>query len=60
MPVRDSGALADALNRLLCDADLRHRLGEAGRERYVREFSAGRMTQRTLQLYRRLLPVSAL
>jgi rhamnosyl/mannosyltransferase len=59
VPVRDSGALADALNRLLCDAELRHRLGEAARGRYLREFSARRMTQRTLELYRRLLPATA-
>jgi len=36
VPPDDSAALAEALTRLICDPDLRNRLGSAG-ERYVRE-----------------------
>jgi len=59
VPVRDSGALAGALSRLLCDAELRRRLGAAARERYLREFSAQRMTERMLGVYRGLRPATA-
>jgi rhamnosyl/mannosyltransferase len=40
----DSGALAQAINRLLGDEVLRRRLGENGRERVHREFTIERMT----------------
>lgn len=56
VPVGDSAALAAALSRLLHDASLRRQYGEAARERYLKEFNAERMTRRTLDLYRRLLP----
>jgi rhamnosyl/mannosyltransferase len=55
VPVRDAAALASALRRLLDDEALRQRLGATGRQRYLREFDAGLMTQRTLELYSRLL-----
>lgn len=58
VPVRDSGALAGALGQLLHDEPLRERFGAASRERYLREFNAERMTRRTLDLYRRLLPAA--
>jgi len=38
-PERDAAALAEALGRLCADASLRHRLGAAGREHVLREFS---------------------
>lgn len=54
VPVRQPAALADALHELLADAALARRLGAAARRRYEEEFHAGLMTQRTLDLYRRL------
>jgi glycosyltransferase involved in cell wall biosynthesis len=49
-------ALAEALNRLLGDANLRARLGAAGRQRVEREFSVRQMIEKTAALYRRLAP----
>lgn len=54
-PVRDSQALADTLCRLLDDPPLSRRLGEAARERYLSSFTAERMTQQTIELYRSLV-----
>lgn len=53
-PAGDAPALAAALRRLLDDAPLRHQLGVAARGRYMREFTADLMTERTLALYQRL------
>jgi rhamnosyl/mannosyltransferase len=55
VPVRQPAALSAALNRLLQDAPLRQRMGAAARQRYVQNFHASQMTQRTLALYQRLL-----
>jgi rhamnosyl/mannosyltransferase len=52
----DEQALAQALNRLLGDPALRARLGEAGRRRVAEEFSVRQMVDRTVALYRRLVP----
>jgi rhamnosyl/mannosyltransferase len=49
-------ALARALNRLLGDPVLRARLGEAGRRRVAEEFSVTQMVEKTVALYRRLVP----
>lgn len=57
VPPRDPQALAEALTNLLSDDDLRVKMGEAARKRYEDEFGAALMTKRTLELYRRLLPV---
>ena len=56
VPAGDAGELAAALTRLLGDEPLRRRFGAAARARYLREFTADLMTQRTLALYQRLLP----
>jgi glycosyltransferase involved in cell wall biosynthesis len=53
--VGDAGALAAALTRLLTDEPLRLQLAEGARRRYEEEFAASRMTQRVMELYRRLL-----
>ncbi len=45
---RDHEALAEALTRLLTDADLRARMGAAARERVRREFTWGRVAERFL------------
>lgn len=49
-------ALAQALNRLLGDPPLRARLGEAGHHRVAEEFSVKQMVDKTVALYRRLVP----
>ena len=51
VPPRDPDALAAALGRLLADADLRRRMGEAGYRRVAERFSADAMAARVLELY---------
>ena len=51
----DAEALAAALQTLLADTPLRERLGAAGRRRVAREFTAARMAERTVALYREVL-----
>ncbi|MGA9347694.1 MAG: glycosyltransferase family 4 protein [Anaerolineae bacterium] len=52
----DPEALAFGIRRLLENDDLRHRLGQRGRERVLRDFSYRRMAELTLQTYERFLP----
>ncbi|WP_432116891.1 glycosyltransferase family 4 protein [Streptomyces sp. bgisy032] len=52
VPPGDAGALAAGLGRLLGDADLRTRLGAAGRERVLRHFTWARAAQGTVARYR--------
>ncbi len=52
VPPRDPAALAAAINRLLADAGLRRRMGQAGRERVEREFSEQVMVERIMEVYR--------
>jgi glycosyltransferase involved in cell wall biosynthesis len=47
-----SAALVDALRPLLADPGLRRRLGEAGRTRFLAEFTVDRWMQRLLPVYR--------
>lgn len=51
----DAGDLARKLERLMADADLRRRLGGAGRERARREFDAGTYFGKLLGFYARVL-----
>ena len=53
VPPRDPVALAEAINRLLADANLRQRLGESGREWVLSRFDRGRMIQNNLGVYAR-------
>lgn len=55
IPPGDVAALTAALARLLDDAGLRRRLGEAGRARILAEFSVDAMVEGNLAVYRRLL-----
>lgn len=55
VPPRDPAALAAALWPLLESAELRRRMGHAGRERVVRHFNEQNMIRRTVQLYRDML-----
>jgi len=55
VPPGDADTLAAALRRLAQDAALRQRLGAAGRQRWLNEFTLERAAQRTLTLYRDVL-----
>lgn len=52
VPPREPGALADALERLAGDAELRGRLGRAGREKVLREFDLRENARRLVRLLR--------
>jgi len=51
---RDDRAMADAIVRLLKDADLRQRMGLAGLKRAREKFGAERMLRETLRVYKRV------
>lgn len=51
VPAGDPAALAGAIVRLLRDPELRRRLGEAGRERVLAEFTAERVVKEMLPIY---------
>jgi len=55
VPVKDSTALAHAIERLLTDKALRHRLGGKGRELVQREFAESIVVHKTLDLYHSML-----
>lgn len=55
VPPRDSRALAEAIERLLVDEDLRRRLGEAARTRARKLFTSDRMARDVEALYHELL-----
>jgi glycosyltransferase involved in cell wall biosynthesis len=55
VPAGDAEVLADALARVLGDADLRRRLGEAARRRVDDAFLVDRMVEETLAVYRECL-----
>ena len=52
---RDPAALAGGINRLLDDPDLAARLASAARAAVLRDYTVGRMVERTVALYERLL-----
>jgi glycosyltransferase involved in cell wall biosynthesis len=54
-PPRDHAAMAAAIVRLLGDAPLRRRMGEAGRRRIEQMFSVETMVRKTLDVYQRVL-----
>ncbi len=54
VPPRDASALGAAIVRLLRDPALCQRLAAGGRARVERQFTADRMVQETLDVYRRL------
>jgi glycosyltransferase involved in cell wall biosynthesis len=58
IPPGDVTALTAALRRLLDDASLRQRLGEAGRARVLNEFGVESMIAGNLAIYRAILGVS--
>ena len=60
IPPGDVEATADAVTDLIMDKEKCERFGAAGRQRVDREFSAGTMANRTLEVYRRLVGKSAI
>jgi glycosyltransferase involved in cell wall biosynthesis len=55
VPVGGRAAFARETKRILDDADLARRMGEAGRQRVLTEFTIERMVERHAALYRELL-----
>jgi glycosyltransferase involved in cell wall biosynthesis len=53
-PIEDAPSFAAALTRLLTDERLRHKMGEAARERILREFSRDRIISLFIDEYGRL------
>ena len=51
VPVGDPGALAQALQRLIADAGLRHAMGQASRERVLQQYTIEQMRDATLAIY---------
>lgn len=54
VPVRDSVALARALQTILSDDELAHKMGVAGKARFAEEFNVQTMVNRTAELYKSL------
>jgi len=54
VPVRDSGALGQAIRRYLEDPDLRRRHGQAGRRRVLADFQPDVLAEALYQQYLRL------
>jgi len=55
VPPKDPGALAEALQKLIEDPELRRRMGEAGREKTLREFTLDLMLEETEKVYHEVL-----
>lgn len=55
VPPNDPAALVAAIRRLAADTDLRGRLGAAGRQRFLREFTLDRVTPQVTDVYRQTL-----
>ena len=59
VPLEDADALADAIDQLALDPQLRRKFGKASRELVERTFSSERIGRDLVALYRRLLEQSA-
>ncbi|HWX54087.1 MAG TPA: glycosyltransferase [Verrucomicrobiae bacterium] len=55
VPPREPAALADAINKLLGSPSMRREMGEAGRQRVEKEFTAAKMADGVLSVYRDIL-----
>ncbi len=55
VPVKNAVALADALETLISNPELRHKMGMAGREIAVNQFSLTRVNAETLIVYNKFL-----
>jgi hypothetical protein len=58
-PSGNAAALAQQIMRLACDADLRQRLGKAGRAAAERVYHRKRLAKELLELYGTLTPAGA-
>jgi len=47
--------LAGALQKLIADPELRRRMGQAGREKALKEFTLDRMLRETERIYRAII-----
>jgi len=56
VPPRDAQGLADAIEKLYRDKDLRQRMGEAARERIATDFRNEDTVRKTIALYEELVP----
>jgi glycosyltransferase involved in cell wall biosynthesis len=54
-PARDVGALADALERLVTDPDLRRRMAERARKRFLERFQLGQCEDQLAQVLRQAI-----
>lgn len=60
VPANDVTALREALRRLICDPDLRERLGTNSRLRFLSSFTSETMAAQTIRVYERACaPLSA-
>lgn len=59
VPVRDPAAMAEALQKLASDADLRAAMGARARERILREFTLEQQAQQFLALYTHVMQSKA-
>ncbi len=59
VPARERVALADALQTLLCDAHLRHMMGQRGRTLVLERFSKEIVIAQTFAVYQALCPAAA-
>jgi glycosyltransferase involved in cell wall biosynthesis len=51
VPVKDAKALAEAMIRLICEPDLRERMGKAGRTKMEQEFDEKIVIQKVMEAY---------
>lgn len=56
VPVQDAPALADALEKLIANAELRHTMGQAGRKLVETHYSEAQFVARSLALYKEVAP----
>lgn len=54
VPVKESGPLADAIEKLLADANLREQMGMASRVKCIQEFSLSQVIEQTFDFYDRI------
>ncbi|MDT9702214.1 glycosyltransferase, partial [Streptomyces sp. P17] len=55
VPVKDAVALADAIQRLIEDSELRNNMGQAGRALAEEAFAIEKIVEQHMDIYRELL-----